>query len=92
MSSPQLDEWGHIETRKFPDGSCGGVMERKREGMGARLVWSRDGNPSNGYDRVWWYEDIPAALKALKAWKYPKAPTGFGRDTNKEPVDITEDI
>jgi hypothetical protein len=83
----KLDEWGHIESRTFDDGSVAGVMERSGEGLGARLVYSRDGIPSNGYDRIFWYTTVEDALKALRTWAYPKPPEHFTRDLRKNPVD-----
>jgi hypothetical protein len=88
---PKLDEWGHVESRTFADGSVAGVMIKHGEGLGARLVYSKDGNPKAGYDRIWWYEDIPKALEALRSWAYPKPPRKFKRDLNKNPVPWEEE-
>jgi hypothetical protein len=88
-STVKLDEWGHVESREFPDKSVAGVMPGQYGTT--RLVYSRNGDPTSGYDRVWWYASVELAVVALRGWKYPKPPTKFIRDTNKQPVTPAED-
>lgn len=81
------DEFGHIATRKFPDGSIAGVIERPTpDGMKARLAYARNGNPTIGYDRVYWYDTIQDATKAMESWKYPGKPPSIIRDCHSDPV------
>jgi hypothetical protein len=87
------DEWGHIESKVFPDGSIGGVLERygpNNEILCGRLNYARNGDPSKGYDRLWWYHTVDEALHALRTWDYPNPPVGFFRDLHKEPISILE--
>ncbi len=94
MADPvKLDEHGHILSHVFPDGSMAGVMDRfGSHGVGGRLVWCRDGNPQNGYDRVWWYESVEDAVEGLQGWDYPDelSPPYIIRDCFTHPVEDSE--
>lgn len=82
----ELDEWGHVASKRFPGGALGGVIERPG---GARIVLSRSGDPTRGYDRVWWYETVEWAMNALDAWDFPGAPEplGYTRDLHEDPIE-----
>jgi hypothetical protein len=99
---PKLDEWGHLHSRVFPDKSVAGVLENQGtvkhaehngemvECLG-RLNYARDGNPANGYDRLWWYRTVDDAKAAMDSWDYPKPPAGFIRDLHREPISSLEE-
>lgn len=91
VHGPKHDEWGHVESVKLPDEGVAGLLERigpDNTIVGCRLLYSRDGNPAGGYDRVWEYPTIQAAEAALRKWVevYPKPPRGFTRDYHKKPI------
>jgi hypothetical protein len=85
----KYDEWGHLKSRTFPDGSVAGVLERfgpSGDILCGRLNYCRNGNPATGYDRLWWYPTVVDALEALESWDYPKPPADFIRDLHKNPL------
>lgn len=83
-----LDRWGHIASTVLDNGAVAGVMTGPG-GIG-RLVYTRNGDPSTGYDRVYWYETPEAALAFLETWDGMSRPEGFIRDCNADPLPFTE--
>lgn len=97
MGDSRLDEHGHLASRLLPDGrGIAGVIELHGREVGgvtalARLVYARSGDPSRGYDRVWWYDTTEHAMEVMGSWHATAAPPGFLRDMHKEPISIPEE-
>jgi hypothetical protein len=83
--SYDLDRWGHIVSTILDNGAAAGVMTGPG-GVG-RLVYTRNGDPGTGYDRVWWYENPEAAIEFLRRWGGMSKPEGFIRDLQADPID-----
>jgi hypothetical protein len=92
MSGITLDEHGHIETIRLPSGATAGVIEGPSPGAG-RIVYSMDGNPARGYDRVWRYDTLKGALDSLWEWNERRGkgkPRGYSRDMKDQPIEGDE--
>jgi hypothetical protein len=87
--SQSLDDWGHLESTVLDDGAVAGVMTGPG-GVG-RLVYTRSGDPSTGYDRVWWYSSPEAAIDVLRGWDGKGKPEGFIRDLHADPIDWSKE-
>ena len=85
MAESRLDEHGHLASRVLPEGrGIAGVVEligaeARACGAAARLVYSRNGDPSTGYDRVWWYDTVGHATGVMQSWDATADPPGFLR-------------
>lgn len=89
MSGITLDDHGHIRSKRLPSGAMAGVIEGPSPGTG-RIVYSIDGDPSGGYDRVWRYETLSGALEALGKWTGKGKPRGYSRDMKDQPIEGDE--